>query len=126
MRRKLAEPGHGTKALTKKRTVPYDAATASRVRELLSALSNVSETLLMGNLAFLLDGTMCCTVGSDGMLIRVLPEQRDALLAKPNVTPMTMGTRTMKGFVRIAPAAYRTRATLARWLEHGCQAARAR
>jgi hypothetical protein len=85
----------------------------------------VVEKKMMGRLAFMVGGSMCCSVGEEGLLVRVTPAEREALLAKPNVTPMKLGLRTMRGFVRVTPAGLRTRAALARWIDRGLTAARA-
>ncbi len=100
----------------------YDERLAARIRALLSSYSNVEEKRLMGKLAFLVNGSMCCSVSEDSLLIRVPPQDREALLRQAHVSPMQMGTRTMRGFVRVAPPAYRGAARLERWLERGIAA----
>lgn len=80
----------------------------------------------MGGRAFMVDGSMCCSVGTDGILIRVLPTEREAFLAHPHVSPMVLGQRVMKGFVRVAPAGVRTKASLEQWVLRGLNAASAR
>ena len=76
----------------------------------------------MGSLAFMVGGRMCCSVGRDNLLIRVDAEGRERLLTNPFVSPMKLGGRTMKGFVRVAPEGFRTRAQLAKWIEQGIAA----
>lgn len=118
---KAAPRSRAGAAKTAARSIDVD--TVARVRVLLAGRRGVSETFLMGKVAFLLDGALCCTIGADGMLIRVRAEERDEMLAKTGASPMIMGKRTMKGFVRIEPSAYRTAASLARWVERGVRAA---
>lgn len=93
---------------------------------MLSSRASVVEKKVMGALAFMVDGSMCCAVSDAGLLVRVTPEERDALLAAAHVSPMTVGTRTMRGFVRVGPAAIRTDAALRVWLERGIAAGRGR
>lgn len=100
------------------------ARTVLRVRALLGRRRNVVERLVMGGHAFMVDGAMCCSVGRAGLLVRVDDASRDALLATRHVRPMVLGGRTMRAFVRVAPAGYRTTAALAEWLERGVRAAR--
>lgn len=101
----------------------YDEKLAQRVRTILAEHPGVAEKPMMGTLAFMVHGTMCCTVGSDGgLLVRVTVEEREGLLSEPLVSPMKLGGRTMKGFVRVAPQAFPTRAKLAKWLERGIAA----
>lgn len=87
-----------------------------RVRARLSSRATFTEKKMMGKLTFLVDGAICCSVGTEGLLVRVRPGERAAVLAMPHVTPMKLGTRTMQGFVRVAPEAYTTDDALARWL----------
>ncbi|MCA9640730.1 MAG: TfoX/Sxy family protein [Polyangiaceae bacterium] len=105
----------------------YDEKLAARIRKLLSAsqllgAQQVEEKRVMGKLAFMVNGSMCCSVSEDSLLIRVHPEEREALLSQPHVSAMQMGKRTMRGFVRIAPPAYRSVAALRQWLERGINA----
>ncbi|HET7539925.1 MAG TPA: TfoX/Sxy family protein [Polyangiaceae bacterium] len=105
----------------------YDEQLAERVRAILAAARrDVTEKRLMGTLAFLVDGSLCCSVGRDGLLIRVLAEEREQLLAEPFVSPMRLGVRTMKGFVRVAGEGLPTRARIAKWIGRGIAAAQAR
>ncbi|MEZ4232443.1 MAG: TfoX/Sxy family protein [Polyangiaceae bacterium] len=102
--------------------MPHDEKLAARIRKLLSGYADVEEKRLMGKLAFLVNGSMCCSVSEDSLLIRVTPRDREALLERPHVSPMQIGRRTMRGFVRIAPAAYRSAASLRKWVNRGIAA----
>ena len=100
----------------------YDEKLAQRVRTILGQRRGVTEKRLMGTLAFMVNGVMCCSVGRDGLLVRVVAEERDALLGKPFVSAMKLGARTMKGFVRVSLEGLRTRAQVAQWIERGIAA----
>ena len=100
----------------------YDEKLAERVRTILAERRGVTEKRLMGTLAFLVDGAMCCSVSGDGLLIRVVAEEREALLREPFVSPMKLGARTMKGFVRVSVEGLRTRAKVAKWIRCGVTA----
>ena len=99
----------------------YDEKLAERVRAILAERRGVTEKRLMGTLAFMVNGALCCSVGRDGLLVRVDPEERGQLLEQPFVSPMKLGARTMQGFVRIALEAVRTRARLEKWIERGIE-----
>lgn len=99
----------------------YDEKVADRIRKLLGT-HEVVERKMMGRLAFMVRGAMACTIGDDDLLVHVSPGDREALITQPNVSPMTMGKRTMSGFVRVAPAAYTTDAALKTWLDIGLRA----
>jgi TfoX/Sxy family transcriptional regulator of competence genes len=97
----------------------YDERTAQRVRDALGSRADVAEKEMMGGLCFMIGGHMCCSVSGRGLLVRVGADAYEAVLGEPNVTPMTMGARTMTGFVRVTPEGYRTEASLRRWLRRG-------
>ena len=102
----------------------YDEKTAARVRKALAGRRDVVEKKLMGGLCFMVTGGMCCSVsGKGGLLVRVDIEAMDRVLLEPHVTPMEMGGRVMRGFVRVAPEGYRTDAALKKWVERGVTAA---
>jgi hypothetical protein len=102
----------------------YDEKTAARVRKALAGRRDVVEKKLMGGLCFMVKGGMCCSVsGKGGLLVRVDIEAPERVLLEPHVTPMEMGGRVMRGFVRVAPEGYRTEAALKKWVERGVTAA---
>ena len=74
----------------------------------------------MGGLCFMVGGAMCCAVsGRGGLMVRVGAEAQKRALSEPHVTPLTMAGRTVKGFVRVAPEGYRTKAALKKWIARG-------
>jgi TfoX/Sxy family transcriptional regulator of competence genes len=103
-----------------------DDELATRVRRILGRRERVVERAMMGGLAFLVDGSMCCSVGRDGLLVRVAADDRERILGLAHVQPMKLGGRTMTGFVRVAAAGLRTEAALRRWIERGIDAGIAR
>jgi hypothetical protein len=89
----------------------YDEKTAERIRKVLSERRDVVEKKLMGGLCFMVKGEMCSSVSRrGGLLIRVGVDEQERILRESHVRPMEMGRRTMTGFVRVAPEAYRTNA----------------
>jgi TfoX/Sxy family transcriptional regulator of competence genes len=98
----------------------YDESTAARVREVLAGHGEVVEKKMMGGLCFMVRGGMCCSVsGKGGLLVRVDPASYPTALREPHVQPMKMGKRVMSGFVRVAPAGYRTTEELRAWVLRG-------
>jgi len=105
----------------------FDEKTAARVRVMLSARRDVSEKKMMGGLCFMVKGGMCCSVsGRGGLLVRIDPKNQEQVLREPHAQPMEMGARTMKGFVRVGPEAYRTEALLRKWVMRGIEAVETR
>ncbi len=103
----------------------YDEHLADRVRELIAGQPAVTEKRMFGGLAFLIGGHMSVSVsGQGGLLLRVDPDQSDALLAKPHAEPMVMRGREMQGWLRIAAEGVRTKSQLERWVQRGVTYAR--
>lgn len=96
----------------------YDADAATRLRKLLANRPHVVERPLMGGICFMVNGHMCCTAsGQGGLLIRVGADAHERMVAKPHAAAAEMRGRIMTGYVRVAPAGYRTDADLKAWLE---------
>jgi len=105
----------------------FDEKTAARVRVMLSDRRDVTEKKMMGGLCFMVKGGMCCSVsGRGGLLVRIDPKDQEQVLREPHAQPMEMGARTLKGFVRVAPEAYRTEALLQKWVMRGIEAVETR
>jgi hypothetical protein len=63
--------------------VAYDEALAERIRELLAADPDVTETKMFGGLAFLVGGHMAIAAsGQGGALVRVDPAASDELVER--------------------------------------------
>ena len=101
----------------------YDEVLAERIRHLLADRADAHEKKMMGGIAFLVRGGMCCTAsGRGGMLVRVDPEAQPGLIRQPHVKPMVMGGRPVSSFVRVMPDGYRTPAALKEWVQRGLDA----
>lgn len=96
----------------------YDAGTADRVRWILADHPGISEKKMFGGLSFLMRGAMCVSVsGRGGLLIRVGPEAHERLAREPHVQTVSMGGRSMTGFLRVMPEGYRTQPALKKWIK---------
>jgi TfoX/Sxy family transcriptional regulator of competence genes len=105
--------------------VAYDEELADRIRELVRSESDLTEKKMFGGLAFLIGGNMAVAAsGQGGILVRVDPEQSDALLATSNARLMEMRGRRMRGWLRVDPEDVRTKGQLAKWVELGTAYAR--
>ncbi len=103
----------------------YDEPLADRIRQLLASESNLTEKKMFGGLAFLIGGNMAVAASSQGgILVRVDPEQSDALVATTNARLMEMRGRRMQGWLRVDSDDVRTRGELAKWVELGATYAR--
>jgi hypothetical protein len=105
--------------------VAYDEDLANRIRELLAGEPGVTEQRMFGGLAFLVGGHMSVAAsGQGGLMVRVEPDDTDALLAKPHTRPFEMRGRDMRGWVRVDPEGVRTKRQLAPWVTRGVAYAR--
>ena len=103
----------------------YDEDLANRVRELISLESGLTEKKMFGGLAFLLNGHMSVGVsGQGGLMVRVDPEETDALVAKPHARPFEMRGREMQGWLRVDAEGVRTKRQLEPWVRRGVAHAR--
>ena len=107
------------------RAVAYDEELADRIRELVGSESDLTEKKMFGGLAFLIGSNMAVAAsGQGGVLVRIDPEQSDALLATTNARLMEMRGRQMRGWLRVDPEHVRTKRQLAKWVELGTAYAR--
>jgi hypothetical protein len=99
----------------------YDEPTAERVRKVLAGRRDVAAKKMMGGLAFMVKGSMFCSVsGRGGLLVRVGADE--AVFGEPHVERVEMGARTMSGFARVQPDGYATDAALKKWVARGLDA----
>jgi TfoX/Sxy family transcriptional regulator of competence genes len=103
----------------------YDEELANRVREALSS-QPVTEKKMFGGLAFLVGGNMSVAAsGRGGLLVRVDPDETDALLAEPGAEEFEMGGRgPMQGWLHVRDEVLADDATLQAWVQRGLAYAR--
>ena len=103
----------------------YDEELAERIRGLLDGQKAVSEMKMFGGLAFLVNGNMAVAVsGQGGIMVRVGPDESDALVAKTDAYPMEMRGRAMRGWLRVDTDKVKTKAQLDKWVQRGIKYAR--
>ncbi len=105
--------------------MPYDEDLAHRIRELVAGEPDLTEQRMFGGLAFLVGGNMSVAVsGQGGLMVRVEPEETEALLAEPHAHPFEMRGREMRGWLRVDSEGLRTKRQLAPWVKRGVAYAR--
>lgn len=98
----------------------YDEDLAHRIRELLSTERGVQEKAMFGGLAFLIGGHMAVAVsGQGGLMVRVPPAETDGFLSRAHVSPMVMGGRQTRGWLRVAEEGVKTKRQLQNWVSRG-------
>jgi hypothetical protein len=105
--------------------VAYDEDLANRIRELMADEAGVTEMRMFGGLAFLIGGHMSVAAsGRGGLMLRVDPDETDALAAEPHAGPFEMRGRAMQGWLRVDAGGVRTVAELEPWVRRGVAYAR--
>ena len=118
--------GSGATTSTRRSPVAYDEQLADRIRELIAGERRVTEQRMFGGLAFLVGGNMAIAAsGQGGVLVRVDPEEADALVSRTAAKAAVMRGRPMRGWLRVAPDHVRTKRQLAKWVDLGVSYARA-
>jgi hypothetical protein len=98
----------------------FDERLAERVRALLiDEPDELREQRMFGGLAFLLRGNMAVGIYGDGLLVRMAPEEHDALLRRAHVHVFDMGGRPMRGWAVVDAEGLRTKRQLQSWVERG-------
>jgi hypothetical protein len=105
--------------------VAYDEELAGRIRTLVSSERGLAEKRMFGGLAFLIGGNMAVAAGgTGGLLVRVDPDESDALVAKTKAYPMEMRGRQLQGWLRLDSGDVRTKRQLEPWVKRGVSYAR--
>jgi TfoX/Sxy family transcriptional regulator of competence genes len=116
---------HGQDIVVRISLMAYDEDLAERIRGLLAGTKGLAEKKMFGGLAFLINGNMAVAAsGEGGLLLRVPPEEAEALLDEPHAAPMVMRGKPMQGWMRVDDAGVRTVAQLRPWVELGAGYAR--
>jgi TfoX/Sxy family transcriptional regulator of competence genes len=103
----------------------YDEDLAERIRALLAGDADVTEQRMFGGLAFLIGGNMAVAAsGQGGLMVRVDPEETEALVAEPHARSFEMRGREMRGWLRVDTEGVQTEPELATWVQRGATYAR--
>jgi hypothetical protein len=103
----------------------YDEALAARIRDRIGAAPDLTEKKMFGGLAFMIGGNMAVAAsGQGGILVRVDPDESDALVSGTPATPMEMRGRQMPGWLRLASEDVASDPALGQWVERGVAYAR--
>jgi TfoX/Sxy family transcriptional regulator of competence genes len=101
------------------RRMAFDEGLAERIRAVLDTRSDVDDRKMFGGIAFLVAGNMACGVMRDDLMVRMEPDDAEALESEPGVRRFDMGGRPMKGWLLVAPEATADDGDLERWVRRG-------
>jgi hypothetical protein len=98
----------------------YDEDLAARIRELVTDEAALSEKKMFGGLAFLIGGNMAVAAsGGGGLMVRVDPDQSDALVSTTSATVMVMRGRPMSGWLYLETSTVAAAGELEEWVGRG-------
>ena len=97
----------------------YDEGLADDVRAEIGNHPGLVEKQMFGGIAFMVHGNMAVTVSDSELMVRVGKDAYDEALSRPGAHPVEMGTRQMRGWVKVAADGIVTDADLARWVRQG-------
>ncbi len=91
---------------------------SDRIRNRLDPRLAITEQKMFGGRCFMLNGNMLVgPMKEGGLLVRVGKEGYAAALALPGARPMTMGGKTMSGFVEVSGDMLEDDEVLLDWIE---------
>jgi hypothetical protein len=99
--------------------VAYAENDGERVREALGDRDDVVEKKMFGGLCFMVRGHMAVGLTGAELMVRVGPLAWESALADEHAREMDFTGKSMKGFVYVDPAGWRTKEGLARWVAMG-------
>jgi hypothetical protein len=103
----------------------YDEELAHRIRELVSDEPALTEQKMFGGLGFMVGGNMAVAAsGQGGLLVRVDPDESEAIVSGTPAYPMEMRGRQMAGWLRVDPDEVEGDDALRGWVERGVTYAR--
>ena len=92
------------------------AAVQDALAERLDAQADVQERPLFGSHAFMVNGKLCLAVKGDNLLVRLPPDQHEAIAETPGLRELDP-RGGMAGYFWVTPAAYATRAQWRHWID---------
>lgn len=91
---------------------------ADRLRAYFSGDPRIVEKRGFGSIMFMLNGNLCAAINKEGrLLVRAAPEDIAAALARDGASTMESGSRTMTGFISVAPYAVEDDEGLLGWMD---------
>ena len=99
--------------------MPYDETLTERVRTVIGARSGVTERSMFGSRAFFIGGNIAVAASTEGLLVRLAPDDAERAFAEPHVSPFGRPGRPMRGWVKVEPHAVVDDDDLASWVDAG-------
>nr|WP_299381425.1 TfoX/Sxy family protein [Allomuricauda sp.] len=105
----------------------YNEELAARIRTAVSLFPETfTEKKMFGGIAFLYQGKMTVGPVKDDLMVRVIQDKMDAVLAQEHVRPMDFTGKPMKEFIFVSPKGFQTEEQLHYWIELGLEHAKSK
>jgi len=95
----------------------FDELLAERIRKTLGRRKGLAEKKMFGGVAFLLNGNMSVGVHKSDLIVRLAPEDTEAILSQSHTRPFDLTGRPMKGWILVESQGLKTDAQLGKWLQ---------
>src|SRR2546429_2688660 len=82
----------------------FDERLAERIRGSLGRRKGFAEKKMFGGVGFLLHGNMCVGVHGSELIVRLAPEETDAVLKQANTRRFDLTGRPVKGWILVEAA----------------------
>lgn len=99
--------------------MPYDMDLFERVSKILKSTKGIEPKKMFGGICFMHRGNMLCGIDKSRLMLRVGPEQYNAVLKMKHAKVMDITGRPMKGFIFVEEAGYKTPSALTKWIDLG-------
>ncbi|MEZ6104255.1 MAG: TfoX/Sxy family protein [Pirellulaceae bacterium] len=94
-----------------------DRRLVERIRPLMQRRRGYSEKKMFGGVCFMINGNMCVGPWKGSLIVRLDKKDHEQTQAEPNVLPMDITGKVMKGWARIEPEGIESDEQLQAWVE---------
>lgn len=97
--------------------MPSNPELTARVRTAVKPRKGITEKRMFGGDAFLLHGNLLVAVWGDSLIVRLGLVQAEEVQHDPEVGPMDLTGRRMKGWIIVAPSGVETDRDVKAWVQ---------
>lgn len=97
----------------------FDAKLFDRIAKVLKDTKGIEPQKMFGGICFMHRGNMLCGIDGSRLMVRVGPDQYDAVLKMKYAKVMDLTGKPMKGFIFVDEVGYETSSALSKWIGLG-------
>jgi TfoX/Sxy family transcriptional regulator of competence genes len=101
--------------------MPSNPELTARVRTAVKSRKGITEKRMFGGDAFLLHGNLLVAVWGDSLIVRLGLVQAEEVQHDPEVGPMDLTGRRMKGWIIVAPSGVETDRDVKAWVQRAIE-----